>query len=876
MKRVVLLFISLVFGFYSVFAKPVDPNIAQKVGSSFLTRQISGLSLKSYSELELVYSATSNSGNTKSNEEVRTYFYVFNVGQQGFIIVSGDDDVVPILGYSDEGAFDPEAIVPGVRKWLESYKNQIRYVVENSVPATKEIEKQWSEFLSESNQVLSKSVETVSPLAQAKWDQAPYVNDLCPFDASANERTVSGCVATAMAIIMKYWNYPSNGTGFHSYNHPTYGTLSANFGSTSYDWSSMPNVVNSPNNAVALLMYHLGVSVNMSYGVSSTGGSSAYVINAQSPIQNCSEYALKNYFGYKSSMQGVQRVHYTPQQWMDLLKAELNASRPILYAGFGSGGGHAFVCDGYDSNNFFHFNWGWGGAYDGYFMLGALNPGGVGIGGGTGGFNDGHQALIGIEPPATTGTDEFDLNLYDFVETSSSTINYGQSFQVTTNIANFGTATFSGDFGAAIFDSEFNFIDFVDVLSDYTLEGGFTYNNKLVFENSGLFSMLPGNYYIGVFYRPTDGNWSIVSDNGDYINVAQMEVIHINDIELNSDIVITPGKVLIQGEPASVNLNILNDGFNTFLGQYQVNLYELDGSFVQTINTLTESNGLPSGFTYLNPFLTFSSSSIEAPPGSYLLAVIHKPNNNTNWQLTGSSYFQNPVKITVQLPALAPDPYEPNDLVTQSYHIPLEFSGETIRIITTSANLHQGNDNDFYAIDLPLGFDYIIDARLHDSYNSGDGNVYTVDALFSVSADGTNWTETFDDVMPGYLIYEGGGPLFFHVAPYFAGEMGTYVLDVKISKEAQVTSDESIEFVDELRIYPNPANDFVMVDWGNSSKRTHRIEMYNMQGQILETFAMSGHETNHRLALSTFTDGIYLLRIYSDEEILTHRIVISR
>jgi hypothetical protein len=876
MKRILLLFVSLAISFCSVFAKPIDLNTAQKVGGSFLTKQSSGLALKSYTELELVYSVTSSSGLAKSDEDVRTYFYVFNVGQQGFVVVSGDDDVVPILGYSDEGAFNPDAIAPGVRKWLEGYKNQIRYVIENSLPATDEIKKQWSEFLSGSDQGFSKSMESVAPLAQAKWDQAPYVNDLCPFDATANERTVTGCVATAMAIIMKYWNYPSNGTGFHSYNHSTYGTLSANFGSTTYDWSSMPNVVNSSNNAVALLMYHLGVSVNMSYGVSSTGGSSAYVINAQSPIQNCSEYALKNYFGYKSSMQGVQRVHYTPQQWMDLLKAELNASRPILYAGFGSGGGHAFVCDGYDSNNFFHFNWGWGGAYDGYFRLDALNPGGVGIGGGTGGFNNGHQALIGIEPPETTGTGQFDLSLYDFVETSSSIIYYGQSFQVTTNIANFGTASFQGDYCAAIFDEELNFIDFVSVLTGYTLESGFTYNNKLVFQNDGLFSMLPGDYYIGVFYRPTGGNWSIVSDNGDYINVAQLEVINPSDIELNSNIVLTPGNILIQGEPASINLNIINDGINTFLGQYQVNLYELDGSFIQTINTFTESNGLPSGFTYLSPFLTFSTNSVSAPPGTYLLAVIHKPNNSNNWQLTGSSYFQNPVKVTVQLPALALDPFEPNDMVTQSYQFPAQFTDEFVHIITTGANLHQGNDNDFYVIDLPQGFDYIIDARLHDSYNSGDGNIYTVDALFSVSADGTNWTETFDDVMPGYLIYEGGGPLFFHVAPYFAGELGTYVLDIKISKEAQVTSDEYIEFVDELRIYPNPANDFVMVDWGNSSKSTHRIEIYNMQGQILETFTLPNHETNHRLGLSNFSDGIYLLKIYSDEEILTHRIVISR
>jgi hypothetical protein len=138
---------------------------------------------------------------------------------------------------------------------------------------------------------------------------------------------------------------------------------------------------------------------------------------------------------------------------------------------------------------------------------------------------------------------------------------------------------------------------------------------------------------------------------------------------------VSPSTRLIQGQSASVNLNIRNDGLSTFLGQYQVNLYKLDGSFVQTINTVNENNGLPSGFTYQSPFFTFSASSITAIPGTYLLAVVHKPNTSSTWQLTGSSSFQNPIKVTVVTPSLQPDIYEVNNRVNQSYNLPITFSG---------------------------------------------------------------------------------------------------------------------------------------------------------------------------------------------------------
>jgi hypothetical protein len=194
-----------------------------------------------------------------------------------------------------------------------------------------------------------------------------------------------------MAQVMKYWNYPQTGVGFHSYKHSQYGTLSANFALTTYDWKSMPNDVTSSNKAVATLMYHCGVGIEMIYGVN---GSGAYMISASSANKYCAEYALKVFFGYKSSLKGVSRSSYSDTQWVRMIKTELDAKRPILYDGFSNQpgqSGHCFIIDGYDNNSYFHLNWGWGGYNDGYYNINSLNPGMLN-------FDFSQAAIFGIEP----------------------------------------------------------------------------------------------------------------------------------------------------------------------------------------------------------------------------------------------------------------------------------------------------------------------------------------------------------------------------------------------------------------------------------------------------------------------------------------------
>ena len=345
-----------------------------------------------------------------------TTFYIFaGSDSKGFVIVSADDCVPPILGYSTTNTFVTDNMPAHVKGWLDDYEQQIMHYqnhnpqVISTHPTARPYDSLWDRLL-EDNYTEPPLHTSVAPLLSTSWDQSPYYNDLCPYSSYYGERTVTGCVATATAQVMKYWAHPTTGYGSHSYYHSTYGTQSANFGTATYAWSSMPAQLTSSSTAtqktaVATLMYHVGVAIDMDYDVSSNGGSGAQTMANGSPTAASAENALRNYFKYKSSLRQVSIDDYSPTEWSTLLMNELNNNRPILYTGRDNSGGHCFVCDGYSNSGQFHINWGWGGYCDGYYTIGYLNPSAGGTGGNsTYTFNIKNRALIGIEPNNNFGT----------------------------------------------------------------------------------------------------------------------------------------------------------------------------------------------------------------------------------------------------------------------------------------------------------------------------------------------------------------------------------------------------------------------------------------------------------------------------------------
>ena len=260
-----------------------------------------------------------------------------------------------------------EGMPDNVRNWLGYYGKQIKAAVDNGIQPSTEITERWT-LLKSGQAMPERSVTAVSPLIQTTWNQDTYYNQSCPADANGPDGHVyTGCVATAMAQIIRYWQWPNQGFNSHSYEHSTYGALSVDFSTATYNYSNMPNSLSSSSSstqktAVAKLMYHCGVAVDMDYG---TNGSAAYSMNVP--------YALYNYFAYADNGTYVFKSDYSDNDWVNLIKQELNNARPVYYSGNGNGG-HAFICDGYTNSGHYHFNWGGGGYNDGYFALSALTP----------------------------------------------------------------------------------------------------------------------------------------------------------------------------------------------------------------------------------------------------------------------------------------------------------------------------------------------------------------------------------------------------------------------------------------------------------------------------------------------------------------------
>ena len=394
-------------------AEPITEAMARVVGLNFLLGKTSLRNISESTGLSLVYTAYSH-----NTAQPTPSFYVFNINAaKGFVVVSADDNAQPILGYSGEGNFDSTTIPIQLKELLDTYTNEIGYLIKNKVTAPTSIKNGWAELRNPAKKrkyELFGATVIVGPLIQTAWDQGTYYNQLCPYDYQNGGTTLTGCVATAMAQVMKYWSFPTTGVGTHSYTPPNglLGVQTAIFDTTNYQWSLMPSQLTGSSTAaqvkaVATLMYDCGVSVEMEYGLQSTGGSLAYTISYGGQVPYCAENAFKTFFNYQSSISGILRSGYTDAQWINILENELNSSRPAICQGYNANGtnAHTYIVDGYDANNFFHCNWGWSGGYQGFFSINSMVPYVTDT------FTFYQQALIGIMPNTTATTPEVARNV---------------------------------------------------------------------------------------------------------------------------------------------------------------------------------------------------------------------------------------------------------------------------------------------------------------------------------------------------------------------------------------------------------------------------------------------------------------------------------
>ena len=336
-----------------LIASPVDVNTAQRLGLKY----VQGNATKQVASLDLAYTQLTESG--------ANALYVFNF-EGGYIIMAADDVAQPVLAYGEEGCFDANNIADGLAYYLRHYARQIEYAVNNNMTATPDIAEQWEQIRrygiikSERN-----TRGNVAPLISTNWDQGSPFNAYCPTgQGGPGGRAYAGCVATAMSMVMKRWNWPEHGQGSHSYTPSGYAMQSVDFESTYYQWNNMPDNINNSNyQAVALLMYHCGVAVDMQYGPNGSGAHSQDVPDA-----------IAKYFRYTEHATRYERDLFSKYEWEEMLIANLQEGFPLYYSGADGNEGHAFVCCGYrESDRKFYFNWGWSGYNNNYFAIDALN-----------------------------------------------------------------------------------------------------------------------------------------------------------------------------------------------------------------------------------------------------------------------------------------------------------------------------------------------------------------------------------------------------------------------------------------------------------------------------------------------------------------------
>lgn len=541
----------------------------------------------------------------------RPGLYVFSTAS-GYMILPSDDIARPILAYGAE--FNTEGN-PELNYWLNFYAEEIKTAKSQNV-----------KHIASAPRITRQAID---PLVTAKWNQSEPYNSLCPTDK--NGLSVTGCVATAMAQVMYYHQWPEQGVGTHSYtweHDNTSSTLSFDYGATTFDWANMTDIYDGNSTpeqelAVATLMYAAGVSVDMNYSSNQSGAFSHYMIRAF--IEN---------FNYDKGVWYAERDYFTSAEWEELIYNELAENRPVLYSGLSSSGGHQFVVDGYSADGYFHLNWGWGGVSNGYFTLSALNPGTLGIGAGAGGYNYGQDAIIGLQKPLVDST--YKTN---FVCGSAFGMQVDEEGNVTSSVNLGGEYAFSGIYRNIGYQEQryslgvkFTPISYegepIEIAWKYTPSLCPPYNGWAAIEVIIPEDLSEGEYRVTPIYcvegeeqwqdlpcRLSYNNSLIATVEGGIVTFAdpQDHVISISNLSMATS--------LYRDMDSKISFTVTNDGDSEFLGAVFPVLFDTSGNWVAygTRNPVDLASGESVDIDLINKFTSFDDSALE--PGTYILGI---------------------------------------------------------------------------------------------------------------------------------------------------------------------------------------------------------------------------------------------------------------
>jgi hypothetical protein len=810
-----------------VYAGTVSVETAQTVALNFFKLYAPDISGHNTLTATLKY--------TKTEENGSVDFYVFDMNPvKGFVIVTGYDNVEPVIAYSTESYFKTSFENVGVNDWVNTYAAKINYAQRAQVAASDRIANLWTSYQQGLNPGAERTT-AIGPLAVTTWDQEndisnppPYLYNLfCPYNSSQAERCVTGCVATAMAQIMAYWKYPTTGTGSYSYNASGYGTQSVNFGATTYPWATMPSVLTlsttgSQDSAVDLISYDAGVSVAMEYGDDDQGGSGAYVIQADAGTGNpCAQQAYAKYFGYNSTtLQGLYKSSYTSSAWTTLINNELSAGRIIQYAGQDPGvGGHTWLVDGINTSGLYHMNFGWGGADNGYFSLTDIDPSPYE-------FNSDDEALIGIEPPTATSCGT-------------------PTGAATSSITNTGaTFTWSAVTGATSYDVQ------------YEVVGAASWTTATASSNTFTVSTLTAG---------TNYQWEVAavcsSGTSSYTAATAFE---------------TTGGVVTCGTPTGAATSSITSTGATFgwsavsgAESYTVQ-YQVVGAASWTSVTTTGTSLPVTGLTASTDYQWEVETVCSGGSSSFTTAVAFETTSGSAPTYCAS--------------AASSQEYEYIKNVTLGSINNTTAAAGYANYTNLSTNLTGGST---YTITLTPGFtgsayaEYFtvyIDYNQNGVFTNTGETVAKVEGKKAVSTTFTVPTTALNGPTRMRIQMQYGAYETNSCADYTYGGVQDYTVNIN---GAALTLGAPVEGSSNLtgtKLYPNPAQDNLTVAFTSGNNSPVNINVYNMTGQRVMSEANSATTGQNTINVNTGTlsAGIYIFEMENNGELQRQKFVIAR
>jgi hypothetical protein len=587
-------------------------------------------------------------------------------------------------------------------------------------------------------------------------------------------------------------------------------------------------------NAVATLMYNCGVAVNMDYGASE---SSAYPTNMAS--------ALISHFGYDSNIQTYYRNFYSQSEWINMIKAELNTSRPVLYSGTSSEGGHEFVCDGYDSNNFFHFNWGWSSQDDGFYLLSALNPDYQDVNDYSDGFNEDEEIVIGVQKPSSSTVPSYQICSYNAPACNVSTISRTSSFNVNReNVYNYGINQFSGSVGVALY-SNGTLISCLQSISFSNLSAGYGWSNYPFSQVSIPASVANGAYQLYYVYRASNQTaWQIMRGKvgiPDYLNVTvSSSQITISvpttpsaNLTLNS---LTISGNLYQYQTGQFAINITNNGSAEYLSKIGINL---------SSQIFTQDVDIQVGETktyYINNTITLN-------PGVYAVSVLYDPQNNYTSDAALAVLGNGQIVTVKTVPSGVP-----NLILTSPISMTNDSAVQKDRVLLNATIQNTGSyyNGALIAFIFPITGGYSL---TYVGYQPADFDTNEQKILtFGGSVNLPTNTQ--------YIIavwYQDSIGSWIQLTPTNSSKL-TFKLTDDIITPTTVSTGITPMTVSDLDIYPNPAKDVIQF---NSLEKVSSVKIYDLQGKLILIKQPQSSGTIS-IDITDMESGLYLIQINTE------------